>query len=147
MSNVLIPHGTHADIIKMALAPYQIAYDDDEQALVIATGDSGSSKSIGIPALAFNNQTGANYVVQASDENKIIAMNNAGANTITLNAGIMSGTVEFGIAQLGAGATTVVAGSGVTINSIGTLQVRGQFAMMGLVQMSQDNWLLIGNMN
>ena len=103
-----------------------------------------AAQSVGI---VFNSQTGTSYTVQPSDENKIITMNNASANTVTLNAGVFSGNVEFGIAQFGAGATTIVAGSGVTINSIGTLQAKGQYAMMGLLQISQDNWLLIGNMN
>lgn len=144
---VVLPHGTHQDVTDAMLQPYQLMYDDDEEAIVVGSGIPGASKSIGVPSLAFNQQTGTNYTVQASDENKVIAMDNAAANTVTLNAGIMSGTVEFGIAQLGTGATTVVAGAGVTISSIGTLQVRGQFAMMGLVQMTQDNWLLVGNMN
>ncbi len=147
MSTLILDHGTHADIVNRALAPYQVAYDDDEQALVIGDGTPGGAKSIGVPALAFNEQAGASYTVQASDENKVIGMTDAAANQVVLNAGVMQGTVEFGIAQLGTGATTVVAGSGVTISSIGTLQCKGQYAMMGLVQMSQDNWLLIGNMN
>ena len=146
-NSIIIPHGTHADVISRTLAPYALMYDDDEQALVIGDGTPGGGRSIGIPALAFNQQTGTAYTVQASDENKIIVMNNAGANTVTVNANIMTGNVEFGIAQLGVGATTVVAGAGVTISSIGTLQARGQYAMMGLVQMSPNNWLLVGNMN
>ena len=140
-------HGTNADLFKSGLKPFELAYNDDEQALMIGSGLGSTPLPIGLPSLAFNEQAGTNYVVQASDENKVIAMTSAVANTITLDAGVMSGNVEFGVAQMGAGATTIVAGAGVTINAIGTLQVRGQYAMVGLVQISQDNWLLIGNMN
>ena len=144
---IVLPHGTHEDIQKMSLQPYQLAYDDDEAALIVGDGTPGGAKSIGVPALSFNEQTGTSYVVQATDENKVIAMTNAAANTVTLEAGTFQGNVEFAVAQLGAGATTIVAGAGVTINSIGTLQLRGQNAIVGLVQMSQDNWLMVGNMN
>lgn len=147
MPQITFPHGTHDDLLAQGLQPYQAFYDDTQQALIIGTGTPGSSMPLGVSALAFNEQAVTNYTVQDSDENKVIAMTNAAANTVTLNAGVMQGTLQFGIAQLGVGATTIVAGAGVTINSIGTLQVRGQYAMVGLVQMAQDNWLLIGNMN
>jgi hypothetical protein len=76
-------------------------------------------------------------------------MNNAGANTVTLLA---NSVVAFPvgacitITQTGAGQTTIVAGSGVTINTPSTLKTRAQFSTVSLVQKKLDVWTLMGDM-
>lgn len=75
-----------------------------------------------------NRQT-ANYTAVASDAGKVIEMNLAGANTVTINDGVHAANDVFTILQYGAGTTTLVAGAGVTLNrkSGVTLALAGQW--------------------
>lgn len=98
-----------------------------------------------------NTQTGASYTLQLSDANKIVETNNASANTVTVPP---NSAVGFGqkalitIVQYGAGATTIVAGAGVTINSAnGIMTVGGRYKSVGLYKRATDEWILIGAAN
>jgi len=64
----------------------------------------------------------ASYVLVAGDVNKRIVMNNAGATTITVNTGIFSAGDTVWIHNIGAGTTTVTAGTA-TVNTAGSLDV------------------------
>lgn len=105
-----------------------------------------------IPTVGFtmNNQTGTTYTVQynlITDDltNAIVTMNNASANTVTIpqyhatNFPVAIGAVLL-VRQIGAGATTVAAGSGVTINTPGTNQCRVQYAMICYVMEALNIW-------
>ena len=73
-----------------------------------------------------------------------LKMNNASANTVTIPAGL-TGIQPLTIFQKGAGQTTLVAASGVTINSLDAkLAIAGQFGSATLVPDGIDNYNLIG---
>lgn len=96
-----------------------------------------------------NAQTGTTYTLVLTDAGKVVEMNNASANTLTVppNASVAfpTGTV-LDIAQTGAGQTTVAAGSGVTINSRGAaLKLAGQYAQAGLIKTATNTWRFYGD--
>jgi len=63
----------------------------------------------------------ASYTLVATDVFKRTIMNNAGATTITVDDAIFSVGDVIQVANKGAGTTTISAGSGVTINTSGSL--------------------------
>ena len=64
----------------------------------------------------------ASYTLVAADVNKRIVMNSASATTITVNTGIFSAGDTVWIHNIGAGTTTVTAGTA-TVNTAGSLDV------------------------
>jgi hypothetical protein len=101
------------------------------------------------PVLAINPQT-ASYVLALTDKDTIVTMTvTSSANTVTVPP---NGTIAFPIGsslyveQLGTGATSLVAGSGVTINQIsGSLTLPGQNTYAQLIKKATDVWdLLLG---
>ena len=88
--------------------------------------------------IAINAQTGATYTAVLTDDGKLVTMSNASANTITIppNSSVAFGIgTQINIAQLGAGQTTIVAGSGVTLNSAGAkLILSAQYALATCVK-------------
>jgi hypothetical protein len=73
-----------------------------------------------ITTLPINDQT-ASYVAVVGDVGKRIVMNVATANTVTINNSIFGVGDTIFIACKGAGATTITAGAGVTINTSSSL--------------------------
>ncbi len=92
-----------------------------------------------------NRQT-TNYVLVLSDTTKVVEMNVGGANTVTVppqSSVTWPDNTYITISQYGAGATSVVAGSGVTIrSSADTLVSPGQYAPMVLKKITDDEWYL-----
>lgn len=91
--------------------------------------------------------TGTSYTLVSLDRGRLVTMNNGAANTLTVppdsSVAFPVGTLVY-VLQLGAGQTTIVAGSGVTINTTETLVARGQYAMLALVKIATDTWVLAG---
>lgn len=101
--------------------------------------------------IAINAQTGATYTAVLTDDGKLVTMSNASANTITIppNSGVAFGIgTQINIAQLGAGQTTIVAGSGVTLNSAGAkLKLNAQYAVATCVKTDTNTWFVVGNLS
>jgi len=95
----------------------------------------------------FNNQT-ASYTLAIDD--KAINMDVATANTLTIptnsDAAFSVGT-QIPLVQSGLGQTTLVAATGVTLNSAdGWLSLRTQFSSATLLKMDTDTWMLSGDL-
>jgi len=97
--------------------------------------------------VAANVQT-ASYTLVLDDAGKAVEMNVASANDLTVppNSAVAFpvGTV-IEVAQVGAGQTTVVAGSGVTVRTPETLVLSGQWSTVSLRKRGTDDWLLAGD--
>lgn len=115
---------------------------------IVGTSDNQkiTNKNIVIP---INEQT-SSYTLVLSDAGKMIDMNVASANTITIPP---NSSVPFDIGtqiiirQKGAGQTTITAGSGVTINvasSLG-LKLSEQYAVAGIIKVATDIWSAFGD--
>lgn len=95
-----------------------------------------------------NAQTGATYTLVLTDASKYVSMSNGSANTLTVPP---NSSVAFAVGtrlmvqQKGAGATTIAAGAGVTINapSTVTLAIGEQYESRGLLKTATDVWELI----
>jgi hypothetical protein len=97
-----------------------------------------------------NRQT-ASYTLVLADRGKLLEMNSASANTATipLNSSVAFpiGT-KIDVTQYGAGQTTLVATSGVTIRTAnGWLKLNAQYAAATLIKIATDEWYLFGNLN
>lgn len=93
----------------------------------------------------------ASYTLVLSDSGKVVEMNVATGNNLTVppNASVAFpiGTI-IEIAQLGVGQTTIVAGSGVTIRSPGgKLKLTGQYSSASLRKRAINEWMLIGDIS
>ena len=91
----------------------------------------------------------ASYTIALADRGKLIEMNSGSANNLTvpLNSSVAFpiGT-NIDIIQYGAGQTTVVATSGVTIASAGgALKLSAQYSGASLVKANTDVWYLFGD--
>ena len=101
------------------------------------------------PKLITTNRQTASYTLVLSDADKLVEMNVATANnlTIPLNSSVAFATgTQILIAQYGAGQTTVVATSGVTIRSNGgKLKLNVQYSGATLIKIDTDEWYLFGD--
>lgn len=96
--------------------------------------------------LTANNQT-TNYTLVLTDaDTKMVEMNSASANTVTIppnsDVAFPVGTI-ISVVQQGAGNTSMVAGSGVTIRSqSGVLTSPGQYSPMVIQKRATNEWYL-----
>lgn len=98
--------------------------------------------------LSINTQT-ASYTLVSGDAEKYVRMNVGSANNLTVppNSSVAFPTgTQVHVRQAGAGQTTVVAGSGVTINTPETLKLRKQQSTATLVKVATDTWELMGDL-
>ena len=95
-----------------------------------------------------NRQT-ASYTLVIGDADKLVEMNVGSANNLTvpLNSSVAFPTgTQISLAQYGAGQTTIVATSGVTIRSAGgALKLAAQYSGATLVKIDTDEWYLFGD--
>lgn len=100
-------------VIAAATTQAVIATEQAVIATAKAAESAASAASIFIPTI--NTQTGTSYTLQTADNDgkTIVRMNNAASNTCTIPS---TQTKTVTVRQVGAGVTTLVAGSGVTLN-------------------------------
>ena len=95
-----------------------------------------------------NRQT-SSYTLVIGDADKLVEMNNASANnlTIPLNATVAYATgTQILLSQYGAGQTTVVATGGVTVRSSGgKLKLTAQYSGATLIKIDTNEWYLFGD--
>lgn len=111
-----------------------------------ATTDDGGVLSV----IEKNTQTGTTYTLVIGDAGKVVEMNNASANTLTVPP---NSSVAFPIGtliqvdQYGAGITTIAQGAGVTINSEGSKKrLSAQHISVSLRKRATDEWQLTGSL-
>jgi hypothetical protein len=118
---------------------------------VEASIDAVESDVANINQLQKNEQTGTTYTLALTDGGKIVEMNNASANTLTVPP---NSSVAFPVGsqilvvQTGSGQTTLTAGAGVTINSKdGNLKLSAQWCAATLIKRAADVWLVVGDLS
>lgn len=119
-----------------------INVDDSDPAnpVVSATGSAGTEVNV---------QTSTAYTLVLTDSFKMVAMDNAGANTLTVppnSAVAFLANTRIDIGQDGAGKTTIVAGAGVTIRTPETLKLRKQWSKASLIRRAANVWDLVGDL-
>jgi hypothetical protein len=109
---------------------------------VTAPGGVNAS-AYALSSSGINAQTGTTYTLAASDNGKVITMNNASSITVTVPSGLGAG-YSVTVIQLGAGQVTFSA-SGTTINSFGSYtKTAGQHASASLVAYVANTFNLAG---
>ena len=105
-----------------------------------------SEKSLGL--VKFNTET-ANYILELTDANLCVEMNVGSGNTCTVppntDVAFPVGT-QIEIMQLGAGQTTIVAGSGVTLRSANGLKITDQYAGCVITKRDTNEWYVVGSL-
>jgi hypothetical protein len=126
-------------------------------ALTFQDGTTQTTAATYDPNIIVNTQTGTTYTLVLGDAQKLITLNNSSAIILTIpsnaTAALPVGT-QVTIAQYGAGQVTVVGAQSpnpVSIVSTGnTIQApvtRAQYSTATLIQTSQDNWLVVGDIS
>lgn len=154
-----IPKGQLADYISDTT---QTALNAKQGTLTLTTtGTSGAatlvSNTLNIPqysggsSLVVTNRQTASYTLVLTDADKLVEMNVATANNLTIP---LNSTVAFpigtkiDIVQYGAGQTTFVPISGVTIRSSNSwLKMNARYGAATLTKIATDEWYLWGNLN
>lgn len=129
----------------------------DITSVVAGTGLTGGGTS-GAVTLSFDYAVGnqsiesaqtASYTLVLGDAGKTVTMTNASANNLTVppNADVaFPVNTRIDVIQYGAGQTTIVAGSGVTIYSSGSkLKLTGQYSGASLWKKATNTWVLVGD--
>jgi hypothetical protein len=91
----------------------------------------------------------ANYTLELSDAGKTVETNVASANNLTIpsNASVAFPTGTFvNVTQYGAGQTTLVADSGVTVRSRNGMKLAGQYAVATLYKRAANEWVAGGDL-
>lgn len=121
-----------------------------------ATGPTGPTGPAGVDAstiTSINAQT-ANYTLALTDKNKLVEMNVGSANTVTIPPN-SSVAFEVGttltVMQTGSGQTSVIGGSGVTVNATpqgtaNTAKLRAQWSFVTLIKRGTDTWAVGGDL-
>ena len=121
----------------------EFGYLDGVTSAIQTQLDSKTSK------LVTTNRQTASYTLVLGDADKLVEMNVASANNLTVppNSSVAFSTgTQILLAQYGAGQTTVVAGSGVTIRSNGAkLKLNAQYSGATLIKIASDEWYLFGD--
>ena len=113
------------------------------------SGTSGSSGTSGDDKLTPNRQT-SSYTLALTDAGKLVEMNVGSANNLTVpqnsSIGFTTGT-QVMVAQYGAGQTTLVADTNVTIRSANAaLKTRAQYSGVTLVKVATNEWYAFGDL-
>ena len=102
------------------------------------------------PTITTNRQT-ASYTLAIADRGKLVEMNVATANNLTIpldsSVAFPIGT-EIEVVQYGAGQTTIVGAVGVTIRSAsGNLKIASQYVAVSLIKIGTNEWYCFGNLS
>jgi len=115
----------------------------------IQVGNGTAATDFASSTLVTNGQT-ASYTTVLTDKDKLVELAVATANNLTVppNSSVAYpiGT-QITVLQTGAGQTTVVAGSGVTINATPGLKLRAQWSSATLIKRATDTWVLVGDLS
>ena len=117
-------------------------------------GDTLTANNMNILAnslVSINAQTGTAYNVGTADVGKLVTLNNASAQTITIPA---NASVAFAIGDqinflnLSTGTATFVAGGTAVIRSAGgKLKLTTQYAVCTVLKWDTDAWIMVGNVS
>ena len=140
----IVFEGSTADAYEMFFQSTNPTTADRVVTLPDATG------TVALQELSLNNQTGTAYTLVLADGGKVVEMNNASANTVTVppnsSVAFPVGT-QILVVQQGAGQTTI-AGAGVTFRSKDSnLKITGQYSSAALIKRATDEWYVVGDLS
>ena len=125
----------------------QISWDTVTEKIIVGNGTSEIEFNSSL--VKFNQKT-SSYTLVLADRDKVVEISNAGANTLTIppesSVNYPVGT-QIIILQTGAGQTTIVGDSGVTVNATPGLKLRDQWSMATAIKRGSDLWVVTGDLS
>jgi hypothetical protein len=126
-------------------------YVTDAQLTVIGNTSGTNTGDQDLSGYATKNLTldrkTASYTLVAGDNNKLIEMNVASANNVTINNSVFTAGNQILVSQYGAGQVTFVAGAGVTLRSpSGKLKLTGQYSLATIIAISATEFYISGDL-
>lgn len=121
--------------------------------LTFQDGTTQTTAGVYDPSFVINTQSGTTYTLVAGDAQKLVTLSNANPITLTVASNATQALpvgTQVTISQFGAGQVTVVGASSpnpVTINGTPGLKLRTQYSSATLIQVSTDNWLIVGDLS
>jgi len=123
-----------------------------------ATTDTLTNKTLTSPTinsakinLALNAQVGTSYTLVASDSSKLVTSSNAASVIITVPPSIFATGEQINVQSIGAGLTSFVAGSGVTITSTGAAPtapiLRAQYSACTVICTASNVFTIVGDLS
>lgn len=94
------------------------------------------------PSVSAN--TGTSYTAQAKDASTPIVMSSSSPSTVTIPSGVFPLGASLAVVQYGTGQVTLVGATGVTLNPYSTLVTAKQYAVLYLLQILTDVWVVGG---
>lgn len=119
--------------------------------LTFQDGTTQNTSAVYNPNLVINAQTNTSYTFLASDAQKFVTFTNSNPILVTVASNATQNLpvgTQIQLAQMGSGQVTIQGATSpnpVTINSDPGLKLRTQYSVATLVQLSVDNWILIGD--
>ena len=123
-------------------------FDGTEKILVTQGANSrrGTTEDLSTLGTPIITNAATSYSPVADDAGKWLRSTNAGATTITLETSRFTAGDELTIEQAGAGAVTIAAGAGFTINTnASSLSLGGQYAVVSLKFISDSVAIAFGD--
>lgn len=123
-----------------------VRYDASTDSIVYTSTVSGGDLGVAEPKII---NTSSNYVASLTDSGAMIRMTSASPLTFTI---MNDATVSFRlgttfiVSRSGTGSVTLVAGSGVTINSPNTLAIAKQHGKVTITRVAANTWDTEGNL-
>jgi hypothetical protein len=114
----------------------------------IKVGNGSLSLDFTSSNISQNEQT-ESYTLVISDKDKMVEMNVGSANNLTVppesSVNFPVGS-QITILQTNTGQTTIVAGSGVTVNATPGLKLRARWSSVTLIKRAADTWVALGDL-
>jgi hypothetical protein len=138
-------------------AQFNTAMTDDDFATLTGsetlTNKTLTSPTINTPVITFPvssvaiNAQSAAYTLTATDKSKMVVLTSASTANITVPPSVFSqGDIVF-MARLGAGATSLVAGAGVTISATPGLVFRAQNSVTAIICTGSNTFIATGDLS
>jgi hypothetical protein len=124
----------------------RISWDSTNKKIIVGNGSISLDFA---PANVITNAQTASYTLALSDKDKLVEIDNASANNLTVplesSVAFPIGT-QISVLQTGAGTTTLVAAGGVTLNATPGLILRARWSSVTLIKRAANTWVAIGDL-
>lgn len=99
-----------------------------------------------VSSVAINSQT-TGYTLTATDKSKLVVVTSSSTANVTVPPSVFSQGDVIYVARLGSGATSLVAGSGVTISSTPGLVLRAQNSVGAIICTGSNTFIATGDLS